>query len=198
MLNASLVLSETKGNIHQGYAATSGTTQAAYNPNYFVNFGNNARLDYDRPLAIKITGAFQFPWDLTLSAYFRHLSGAPWARSVTIAPPADWVEANNVHPEPMQVLLEEPGTRRLKASNILDLRFEKTFSLSERGRMSFILDVLNALGDKYNLILENDGGYWFPTAENTTEGTRVLNSYFNNVVALMGSKTFRLSVRFGF
>jgi len=198
MLNASLVLSETKGNIHQSYAANSGMTQAAYNPNYFVNFGNNSRLDYDRPLAVKITGAFQFPWGLTLSAYFRHLSGAPWARSVTIAPPSDWVEANNVQPEPMRIFLEEPGTRRLKASNILDLRFEKTFSLSDRGRLIFILDVLNALGDKYDVILENNGGYWFPTAENTIQGTRVLSSYFNNVVALMGSKTFRLSIKIGF
>ncbi len=198
MLNGSLVLSESKGNIHLGYSASSGMTQAAYNPNYFVNFGENTRLDYDRPLAVKVMGTFQFPWDLMLSVYYRHLSGALWARSVTIAPPADWTETRNTRPEYMQVLLEEPGSRRLKASNILDLRFEKTFSISERGRLSFFVDVLNAFGDKYSVTLENVGGYWFPAAESTTLGTRVLSSYFNKVVALGGTKTFRISMRIGF
>ncbi len=198
MLHGSLVLSRSTGNIGLGYAASSGMTQAAYNPNSFVNSSENARLDYDRPLVIKLMGTFRFPWGLMLSTYYRHLSGAPWARSVTIVPPQDWADTHNTRTEYMQVLLEEPGSRRLKAMNILDMRMEKSFALSQRGKLSLRLDVLNALSSKYSLVLNNDAGYWFPSTENSNQGTRLISSYFNRIIALKGTKTFMFSMCLGF
>ena len=198
MFSGSVILSESTGNVGLGQIASSGSTSAAYNPNYFVNREASSKTDYDRPLIVKVMGAFQFPWGFTLSAYFRHMSGAPWSRSVTIAPPEEWAESNNAYPLYMPVLLEEPASNRLKATNILDLRLEKTFRLGNKSRLGFYVDVYNALGDTFDKILVNDGGYWFPSGENTTSGSRLISSKYNQTVALYGTKAFRLSIRLGF
>jgi hypothetical protein len=98
----------------------------------------------------------------------------------------------------MNVLLEEPGTRRNNAQDNLNLRIEKEFKLKRAGRISLYVDIINALGNKYRSIIQNDGGFWFPGGENTTEGTRILSSDYKRIVAVTGVRTFRLSLNFRF
>jgi hypothetical protein len=192
MFQASVRLSETTGNTNAGSRLPQIT------PNYFINRTATTMLDYDRPLAVKILGAYRLPWGLMLSASFQHMSGLPLSRTITILPPEDWALAEGARPLPIEVLLEEPGTERLPDVTRLDLRFEKVFSFSSGSRLSFALDVLNCLGNTNDTLWRENAGLWYPTAANTAEGTYLLSSSYNQIVTFNGVKTFRLTVRLGF
>jgi len=197
-LSGSAVFSRSQGNINLGASASSGFSSAADSPNDFVNFPENSRLDFDRPVVIKLMGTYKFPLDFHLSFYFSHMSGMPWARSVTVVPPSDWLEKENALGSYVKVLLEKPGTRRLEAYKNLDVRIEKTFKVSRSKELRFFVDIFNALGNKYKNIALNDGGYWFPVDENVTEGIRTLSPNYNKVTSLYPGRIFKLSLSLNF
>lgn len=198
-LNGSLVISKTTGNIGLNYDASSGFSRAADNPNFLlVNLPEDSSLDIDRPLVLKLMGTYKLPYDLFASCYYTYMSGTPLPRSVTIIPPASWVQDNNAYSEPATVLLEKPGTRRAEPYHNLDLRIEKEFRLGSSGRISMYVDILNALGKKYSFISKNDGGFWFPDAENTTQGTRVLSENYKKITSLSGTRMIRLGLNLRF
>ncbi len=196
--NGSLVVSRAKGNIGLSYGSSSGFSAAANNPNYFVNLSKASRLDFERSLLIKLMGTYQFPLDILLSFYYTHMSGRPWARRVTIVPPSSWLQKENAIPTYANVFLEEPGSRRHQAFDSLDIRIEKELVLKKLGRFSVYVDIINALGHKYDIIDDNDGGYWFPIDENTDQGKRVLSPTYNEIISLSGARIVRLSLRFMF
>ncbi|KKN43794.1 hypothetical protein LCGC14_0699540, partial [marine sediment metagenome] len=192
-LIGSLVISKTTGNIGLNYDASSGFSRAADNPNsLLVNLPEDSSLDFDRPLVLKLMGTYQLPYDFFASCYYTYMSGTPLPRSVTIIPPDSWVQGNNAYSEPATVLLEKPGTRRAEPYHNFDLRIEKEFRLGSSGRISMYVDILNALGKKYSFISKNDGGFWFPDAENTTQGTRVLSENYKKITSLSGTRMVRL------
>lgn len=197
-LNGSLVISKTTGNIGLNYDASSGFSRAADNPNLLVNLPEDSSLDFDRPLVLKLMGTYKFPYDFFASYYYTYMSGTPLPRSVTIIPPASWVQDNNAYSEPATVLLEKPGTRRAEPYHNLDLRIEKEFRFGSSGRISMYVDILNALGKKYSFISKNDGGFWFPDAENTTQGTRVLSENYKKITSLSGARMIRLGLNLRF
>jgi hypothetical protein len=197
-LNGSLVISKTTGNIGLNYDASSGFSRAADNPNLLVNLPEDSSLDFDRPLILKLMGTYKFPYDFFASCYYTYMSGTPLPRSVTIIPPASWVQDNNAYSEPATVLLEKPGTRRAEPYHNLDLRIEKEFRFGSSGRISMYVDILNALGKKYSFISKNDGGFWFPDAENTTQGTRVLSENYKKITSLSGARMIRLGLNLRF
>lgn len=195
----SVVWSQSTGNMDLGYEASSGFTPAADSPNYFVNHSpENSRLDYDRPLVIKLMGTYRFPLDILLSFYYAHMSGKPWARSVTIYPPPSWIEANHAYGSLARVYLESPGERRLDPYNSLDLRIEKELRLGDSAKISAYVDIFNALGSRYKIEHQNDGGFWFPDDENSTRGTRVLGPDYEKITYVLGARIFRLGFRFSF
>ncbi len=197
-MNGSITFSKTSGNINQGYFASSGDTAAADSPNYFVNFDEESRLDFDRPLIIKLAGTYRFPYGFYLSFNYMHTSGVPWARSVTVFPPPP-VENSEIPPGlPVTVLLEEPGTRRTEAVNRLDIRIEKEIALSRSKRVGLFLDIFNILGNQYQSIIQNEGGFWYPAVENSTEGVRIIDPNYNKVIALSGVRSFRLGFNLKF
>lgn len=197
-MNGSLVLSRAKGNIGLGYGASSGFTAAANSPNYFVNLSEASRLDFERSLLIKLMGTYRFPLDIFLSFYYTHLSGTPWARRVTIVPPSSWLQKENAFQTYASVFLEEPGSRKNQAFDAFDIRIEKELVLKKFGRLSAYVDIINVLGSKYKILDENDGGYWFPQAEDTDQGQRVLSPTYDEIVSLVGARVVRLSLRFMF
>ncbi|MQY61110.1 TonB-dependent receptor plug domain-containing protein [bacterium] len=198
-LNGSLVISKTTGNIGLNYDASSGFSRAADNPNFLlVNLPEDSSLDFDRPLVLKLMGTYKFPYDFFASCYYTYMSGTPLPRSVTIIPPASWIQDNNAYSEPATVLLEKPGTRRAEPYHNLDLRIEKEFRFGSSGRVSMYVDILNVLGKKYSFISKNDGGFWFPDAENTTQGTRVLSENYKKITSLSGTRTIRLGLNLRF
>lgn len=197
-LNGSLVLSRAKGNIGLGYESSSGFSAAADSPNYFINLIEESRLDFERTLLIKLLGTYKFPYDFYLSFFYTHMSGTPWARRVTIIPPPSWTQQKNASQTYVNVFLEEPGTRRNKAFDNLNIRIEKEFMLGKFGKLGAYIDVINALGNKYDIIDENDGGYWFPADEKTDQGIRVFSPTYKKIVSLSGVRAVRLSLRFSF
>lgn len=194
----SLVLSEATGTAGLGAAADSGFTLAALNPNAFVNLPGNSRLDLDRPIVAKLMGTARLPLDFILSFFFVHASGAPWARSVTVVPPADWVAAHGIASPYAQVYLERPGNRRYTASETLDLRIEKELHLKGLGGLGIYMDVFNLLSARSSILNGNDGGFWYPNAENSGMGTRVLDPSYDSFIARSGARVikFSLSLRF--
>ncbi len=197
-LNGSVTFSRTTGNINQGYFASSGATAAAVSPNYFVNFDTDARLDFDRPLIIKLAGTYRFPYEFYLSFHYMHVSGTPWARSVTVFPPSQMEDAGSMPGLPVSVLLEEPGTRRTETVRNLDFRIEKEFILSRSKSLGLFLDIFNILGSQYQTKVQNEGGFWYPGAENSTEGDRIVDPNYGTVIALSGVRTFRLGLSLKF
>ena len=197
-LHASVVFSKTTGNIGVGAGFPNAFSLAADSANYFVNLPNTSSLDFDIPLTIKVMGTYRFPYDFYLSAYYMHLSGSPWARSVTIIPPAEWTEQENTLDFPSSVLLEMPGTRRHDAYNNLNLRVEKEFRLKRFGWFGISLDIMNLLGSTYFLTDLNDGGYWMPEGENTAVGTRVISPNYDTGVNILGTREYRLTFRLRF
>jgi hypothetical protein len=197
-LTGSVTLSQTKGNIGLGYFASSGATMAADTPNSFVNINEDARLDYDRPFLFKLAGTYRFPWDIYLSFYYLYTSGTPWARTVTIYPPSQDGAENTVSSLPVTVFLENPGTRRTDPHQNLNIRVEKEFALSRSKRLGFVIDVFNVLGNQVINRVRNDGGFWYPTEENSKEGIRVVDPSYKTVTSVFGARSFRFGLNLKF
>lgn len=197
-LAGSATISQTTGNIGLGYFSSSGSTSAADTPNYFVNLREDARLDYDRPLIIKLAGTYKFPLDIYLSLFYMYASGAPWTRNVTIFPPSQEGTENTVSGLPVTVILENQETKRTDPFENLNVRIEKEFSLSRSKRLGFLLDIFNILGKQYKNFIRNDGGYWYPSEEGSTDGIRIVDPNYNRVVSLQGARSFRLGIKLTF
>ena len=126
------------------------------------------------------------------------MRGTPWARSVIIIPPSSWIQENNASSTPAEIYLEKPGTRRRESYNNLDLRIEKEFRLGSSGRLCAYVDIVNVLGNKYDFTFQNDGGFWYPEAENTAQGIRVLSSNYKKITSLYGVRILRFSLILNF
>jgi hypothetical protein len=194
----SLVWGKATGNVGLNAAASSGFSTAVGTPNSFVNVPDDSRLDLDRPTSIRLMGTYRFPWDFFLTLYFSRWSGAPWARSVTILPPDSWAQLNGVAVAPVTVFLEKPGSRRTSFEESLDLRIEKEFVLKNRKRLRFFADVFNLLGRKSSWLDLNDAGFWFPGAENSNLGQRVISPTFDKVLSVSGARTVQISLSLEF
>ena len=197
-LAGSLVLSRASGFTGLNAAGSSGFTDSASSPNAFVNITDRARLDLDRPVVAKLMGIYRLPYDFYISAFFLHTSGAPWARTVTVYPPASWAEEHDVASSYMKVFLEAPGARRFPSRNSLDIRIEKDFSLRRVGRFRAYLDILNVTGSKYSYQDMNDAGLWLPDSENSTNGTRTLDPHYKSYLLAAGVRSLRFNLTINF
>ncbi len=193
----SLVYSKTTGNVGIGPEFALPFSHAANSPNYFVNIARDSLLDYDVPLTLKLMGTYRFPLEFYLSFYYTYLRGFPWTRSVTIIPNQEWIGENNVFPFPTQVYSEAFGSRRYDSRSNLNLRLEKELQTG-LGRLNLALDITNALGAKYSLYDLNDGGYWYPAGEDTSEGERIISPVYGQGVNLQGLREYRITLRLFF
>jgi hypothetical protein len=154
-------------------------------------------LDFDIPLSVKLMGTYRFPYEISLSFYYSYQRGRPWARSVTVVPPLQWAQDNNVFALPTTVLSESFGSRRYESTSNLNLRLEKDIRVG-RGRLKAAVDVFNALGSRYHWFDLNDGGFWSPVDERTAEGIRTLSPVYGQGINLKGIREFRFSLRLFF
>lgn len=196
-LFGSIVWSRSTGTAGLASPLAMGLASPVLTPNSFVNISSGSRTDMDRPLAIRVMGTVRFKWDIFLSAYYRFTSGAAWARSVTITPPADWALENGADPAPVTVFLESPGSRRHSSTQSTDLRLEKDFKRNGRTRWTAYIDVLNLFGDKYEIVDYNDGS-WFPDGPGGSTGTHVLSGTYGQAVFLSGTRTVAFSLKLWF
>ncbi|TRZ90062.1 TonB-dependent receptor [bacterium] len=187
-LGGSVVLS--KSNTNSPYPGSIGD-----NANEFTNgYGRDV---WEEPFAIKLYGSFDIPFGLIGSFFFRHATGTPFNRTVTIAAPQDWAAANNALAWDVYVQLEPRGARRNPPIDNLDVRLEKEFKLPF-GKVGLFADVYNLLGNKYTQVGENPGGYWQPDGPNTGSGSYAPDYYYGKVNGLRGVRIYKLSIRYSF
>ncbi|MBD3413240.1 MAG: hypothetical protein GF421_02265 [Candidatus Aminicenantes bacterium] len=154
-LLASLVWSKAWGNIGSWDMTTSASSVYFNTPNSLVYA--DGRLDFDRPLNVKIQGSVQLPYGFDLGCYYNYRSGIPWNRMVTVCVPEDdrYLDPGACY----TVATEKRGTRRTPALSTLDLRLQKNFWLSDALSVDAYLDVLNVLGGTSYFISTHPGGF---------------------------------------
>jgi len=152
---ASLVWSKAWGNIGGWDSATNASSLYFDTPNSMVYA--DGRLDFDRPLNVKIQASVVLPYGFDLGGYYNYRSGIPWNRTITVYVPE---EARYLDPGACYtVATEERGSRRTPALSTLDFRLQKKFKLTDTLSMNAYLDVLNALGGSSYYMTSNPGGY---------------------------------------
>lgn len=177
---------------------SAGNSPALLTPNSLTNLSSTDRLLQDRPLVARLAGTVHFGWGIYASVLVKAQSGSPWARTVTIIPPADWTAANGVQMTPIKVYLESPGSRRFGSWKTLDFRLEKEFVRAGRSRVGVSVDVYNLLGNTYRTLDLNDGGTWAPDGEGGSTGTRVLSGAYGTYTPLLGTRLVRLNLSLKF
>ncbi len=197
-LFGSLAWNRSTGTTSVASRWSAGNSPVLLTPNAFINIAATDRLLQDRPLVARLAGTVRFRWDIFLSVLFKAQSGAPWARTVTIIPPAGWAGENGADTTPITVYLESPGSRRFGSWKNLDLRVEKEFQKAGRTLFSASVDVYNLLGDKYRTLLLNDGGTWAPDGEGAGTGTRVLSGTYGTFLPLSGTRAVRFNLNLKF
>ena len=191
-LGGSVNFSKSTGNYPVSYASWASSSNFS-SANSFVN--RDGELPYSRPLLIKLYGTFNLPYEFMFSFFYAHADGSPWARTVTVVPPAGWAAANNVSSVSYGINVEVPGTRRNEASDSLDLRLAKDIKLGS-GKIGAYVDIFNLLGAYTLTIAKNPGGTWRPADANTTNGTYTVGS--TGLRGFTGSRQFRFSVLYKF
>jgi hypothetical protein len=154
-LLASVVWSKAWGNIGGWREATSASSFYFDTPNSMVNA--EGRLDYDRPLNIKIQGSVVLPYGFDLGCYYHYQSGIPWKRTITVYVPEDdrYLDPGASY----TVATEERGSRRTPALSSFDFRLQKKFKLTDTISANAYVDVLNAFGGSPYYLTSNPGGY---------------------------------------
>ncbi len=191
-LLGSITWSKSWGNIGGDYGSSYGASGTFDTPNSFIYEGG--RLDYDRPLNIKIQSTVILPYDFVLSTYFNHLSGSPFRRTVTV-----YIPENDMYWDPgeaISVPTELGGTRRNAPVTTLDLRLEKRFRLGEIGTIGGYVDIINALGRSGYNITSNPGGYVDYSDPSNPTFERFGN--YGDITGAYGNRVFKVSLRFTF
>ena len=188
-LLGSVTLSKFEGNLGAGYGDTWGFSGGSDSPNWFVN--RYGRLDFDRPVQIKLQGTVLLPLDFALSAFYFHFSGEPWGRQLRIYfPPDPAYDAAN--PPFTEVQAEAPGERRRRSRNNIDMRLEKSFTFGSFGRLGIYLDVVNVLGENWFDINEDPGGWILP------DGSFQQWPVYGDHYGANGLRVYKVSARFTF
>ncbi|MBC7362134.1 MAG: TonB-dependent receptor [Candidatus Aminicenantes bacterium] len=164
-------------------------------PNDFVNAPG--RDGYDVPFQFKLFGTFNLPYGFVTSFFMRYQLGTPWARSVTIVPPADWAEEHNIVAWPVWVRLEPNGSRRSEDSANVDFHIEKEFKLPY-GTIGLFADIYNLFGNRYVYYGENPISTWYPADEGTNVGTYTIDYNYGRVTGISATRVFKFSVRYKF
>jgi hypothetical protein len=109
----------------------SNITSGPDNPNAEINTTNK-----EWEWTGKVSGVYTLPYDVLFSAQYEHRGGYPWARQVLL---------RGGKTIPSIILNVEPiGTRRDASTNQVDVRFEKSFNLTQRHKVAARVNIFNA------------------------------------------------------
>ena len=170
MLHAAYTYSVSKGNFDNTFGSGSGASKYYIDPN--AQLFAQGRLNYNAPHLFQIYGTFILPLDFQLSPHLSFQSGYPWMREIRLAG----------IPGTPTVKIEPRGSQRFDSQTNFDFRLEKLFSLTEKLRIGFILDVFNL----FNSGVITDVYY------------RVDVPYFGKAAALSAGRNYRVGFRFYF
>jgi len=178
-LMSSYVYSNSRGLIGTDFGASQPISM--YNlfvdPNYHINA--IGRFPLERRHMLQLNGYMEGPWGINVGGSFRMMSGQRYTRMLNT------LNAGVVLNQVQEVIMaEKKGSRGYPTQTILDLRLEKAFSLS--GRTSFRI-----FADGFNILNANKA-----VEVQTESDSPVLQ--FNQVLAIMQPRIFRVGVKFEF
>jgi hypothetical protein len=189
-LQGSILYSAFKGNADPGYSATEGESSMFDNPNVMIN--SYGRMDFDRPWQVKLMGSIILPYDIIITGYFQHRSGSPWAYSISRVYFPPEIDTQDSY---VGVWAETVGTRRNPPYTMFDMRLEKSFNISEFGRLGLIVDVFNLFGRSGYNINQNPNPYIWPYRDPPEYD---LSSTYGDLTSAFGVRSVRFGVRFNF
>ena len=137
-LLASYVYGRAKGTIDNGFADDINYGGAIYDPNFWVN--GDGILTNDPTHMFKLQGTYILPLDISLTAYFRAITGDSWTTRVRTSSGA-------TNQGRVTFFAEERGSNHYPVQPTLDMRLEKIFTIAQKYRLGVMFDVFNLLND---------------------------------------------------
>ncbi len=135
-LMLSYVYSKTKGTIDNGWGDDIGwndrTSLISGDPNFWINADGEAT--YAPIHMLKAQGTYVLPFDISLSASFRAISGTNWAQRF---------RTRTLNQGRVTFYTEPRGSRRFDMQKVLDIRVEKIFAFAQKYRLGVMVDVFN-------------------------------------------------------
>ena len=186
---ASYVRAHSTGNIDNVDFSFSSLLGSNYGPSPFLDtpnslFNGQGTLTNDFKNEVTLQGQYIIPKiDVTVSADYRYVSGQTYTAQGRatdyLSDPNDPNSLTPFNQGSVRYFIEPRGSRRLDATNVLNLRAEKFFSFEKGGR-------LGVFGDVFNV---------FNTGEDTSVGVR-FGSTLGDTVTFSSPRTTRVGLRF--
>lgn len=136
---------------------------------------HSADVDFRQPSTnwnFRLLGRYVFDHDIAVSANWRMQSGWPWAPIFRTNIPGSGTQP---------VFLENINNNRSQNVTLVDLRFEKGFAVGGRGRISILADLYNTFNGNPETNFQLRTG-----------------SSFNNIIAALDPRTFKIGLRYQF
>ena len=190
MFSGSIAVSKAYGNFPNGYLAFTGS-QNYWDPNSDVNRGG--RLEFDRPVIIKLMSTIEMPLGINISPYFRYYSGGHYTRQVTVYFPTSLQGGYTPRSASVTVNAEANNSRDFMPDTELDFRLEKTFRFG-KSEFSLWADVYNVFGYWYFQYAQSElvGGYIY------ANGSFARYPRYGLADAIYGTRQINLGARIKF
>ncbi|MCX6566024.1 MAG: TonB-dependent receptor [Candidatus Aminicenantes bacterium] len=134
-LLASYVYSKASGTRDNSFGGDIAWGEDPSDPNSYVNAEGNLTNDFTH--MFKLQGTYILPLDISLSAYFRAITGPSW--TTQLGAPLN---------QGYTYFFAEPrGSNHYPMEKTLDIRLEKIFTLAGKYRLGVIFDVFNVFND---------------------------------------------------
>jgi hypothetical protein len=128
---------------------------------------------------LKLSGVYQFPWDISAGAFARYQQGYPYVLFGRINDPS----LNNALGTSNHLFLVEPfGSRRFDNIFTLDLQMEKGFDFGSYGRLALSANLFNVTNT--NAIIRRQ--------------RRLGANTFNRIEENISPRALRLGIRYSF
>lgn len=181
-LNGSLTVQKQTGHYHGG----DSLARDAYDPtnlpfvqgHAYAYMGKGGIYPYSE-WNMKVSGVYQFPYDIQAAAYLRYQQGYPYIIYGNI--PDSTLQAFN-GTSSRRIMVEPVGSRRFDNKFILDLKFEKGFEIGHYGRLTGIVDLFNVTNS--NTVLRRNAV--------------IDTSTFNRILEVLSPRAARLGLRYSF
>lgn len=144
-----------------GDLGANGALGPADNPNAEIMIA-----DHTWEYGLKLSGSYQLPWKVMISANYDLRSGDPWARTVRIT--GGRTITNFTMP------VEELGSRRMEKFSLLDMRLQKQVRIADRHKLDLRANIYNVLNANSVQAVQRRSGATFGLPIADGNGTTIL------------------------
>jgi hypothetical protein len=129
--------------------------------------------------SLKLSGVYQFPWDISVGAFARYQQGYPYVLIATIGDPS---LAPSLGTSSHLITVEPFGDRRFENIFTLDLQFEKGIDFGNYGRLALSANLFNVTND--NTVIRRTRS--------------VTSTALNRIDELISPRALRIGARYSF